>query len=93
MTELTFEEPPPPARAPRGFDEVAAQLKERKGEWAIVAVFDKRTNAGSLVRRITHGMSKCWREAGDFEATARTIARGEHRVYARYMGDERRGDE
>lgn len=91
--EFRFEDPPPAARAPRRFDEVAQRLKENPGRWAVVAVFDKRTNAGSLSRRITHGLSKCWEPAGDFEGTRRTITKTEHRVYARYMGDGGHVDE
>jgi hypothetical protein len=92
VTELKFEDPPPPKRAPRGFEEIAQKLKDSPGKWAVIAVYPDRSGAGSQRMRVTRGLTRPWQPAGDFEATARAID-GEYRLYARYMGDGGQGDE
>jgi hypothetical protein len=90
-----FEDPPPvqPVGRRSRFADEAQKLRENPGRWALVTVCAKRTNAGSVVRRIGQGLSACWHEPGDFEATARSMGEGDHRVYARYLGDGGHDDE
>jgi hypothetical protein len=79
-------EDPPPAKDRRGFEETAQKLKEKPRTWAVVAVYSDRSNAGTLSQRIRQGRNKAWQAPGDFDSVVRTVD-GQHRVYARYLGD------
>ena len=92
MTELKWEEPPPAARGPLGYEETAQQLKAKPGQWAIVATFPRRSNAGTLSHNIRIGRTAAWQPAGDFEAVSRKVGE-EVRVYARYLGEGGQGGE
>ncbi|GAA0550089.1 hypothetical protein GCM10010172_35210 [Paractinoplanes ferrugineus] len=90
---LRWEEPPPSTHT-RNMDgappspawqEVADQLRQRCGEWALVV-----ENAGatpSLATRIRNGEMAAFRPAGDFEAASRQRAGEPAKVYVRYLGD------
>lgn len=93
MTEVTWSKPPPAANGGKSqregaerHRELARQLKDSPGEWAHVAT--KRTSrlAGSHAHDIRRATLAAYRPAGSFEAVARTVD-GEHRVYARYVGE------
>lgn len=87
---ITFEDLPPApkgGRAPSRLNQIiAAQLRERPGEWAHVRTRDSSTRAASLAYHIRVGTSPVFQPKGTYEAASRYVA-GEHRVYARYVGD------
>jgi hypothetical protein len=86
-----FEEPPPAKRYMH--KATAARLRENPGQWALIAVYDQRTNAGSMRRRISQGLGENWQRPGDFEAQVRRIE-DEFKLYARYTGEgEEQSDE
>lgn len=83
---IKFEDPPPAKRAVTVHDwpGISATLRARRGDWALVATCRNQNLASVTARQIRLGIRK---ELGQgFEATARTVD-GEHRVYARYVGD------
>jgi len=65
---------------------IAADLRQRPKQWAIAVICRNFSTAGQTARRIRDGAYKPMEPTGAFEATARTID-GEHRVYARYVGE------
>jgi hypothetical protein len=91
---IRWESPPPdarggPIRTPkRDYAPVAAALRARPGEWAVIAELP-HAGGSSLAHRINHGVSK-WRPRFSFQATARYRGGGTV-VYARYVGVDRRG--
>lgn len=86
---LSWEEPPKITTRPRTkFSEAARKLKARKGEWAKVADYPKAGTAATIANIIKTGRSRFFEPAGAFEAVSRTVE-GEHRVYARYVGEEK----
>lgn len=87
MNEIVFEEPP--SRGPRGAwaYEVVRQLRANPDAWARVAAFDKAERASATAYAIKNGLNRAWGSKGDFEAAARKVE-GEHRVYARYVGED-----
>lgn len=88
---LRWEDPPPPSHAgrPRGrngpMEAVAAELRRRPGEWAVL--YDGRKSAASgMSSYIRTGALAPFTPSGDFDACARIL--GDRRiVYARYVGD------
>lgn len=88
MTDLTWEEPPPPKQ--RSFRDVPDALRAHPGEWARIAEYDVRNQACMLVGRIRRGEVKYWKPAGSFDAVARAVG-DKHCVYARYVGETGEG--
>lgn len=91
MTGFRFEEPPagpPTSRAYRTQQHLiaAAALRERPGEWAMIKTTETSSAARSSAAQIRSAVLVAYRPAGSFGATARTVD-GEHRVYARYLGE------
>jgi hypothetical protein len=88
MSTLKFESPPPSRSAsPKGHHiEVAKELKERPGEWAIVGVYAHSGSSSAVARQLRAGLIPAYAPPGSFEAMARTID-GEARVYARFVGE------
>ena len=89
MTDLVFEEPPPAARGARhrsAHTGYAAQMREHPGQWARIVVANSRAAADSLAYQVKTGRLRAYLPSGSYEAVARTI-NGEHRVYARYIGE------
>jgi hypothetical protein len=85
---LAWEDPPPVKRqvnAP-GFDgpTVGAQLRERPGVWALVAINPAN---GGLATLISSGLRAWCRPSGSFQAAHRTDDVGRKLIYARYVGD------
>lgn len=86
---LRWEDPPPPAR--RGSDHldrarartVATQLRERPGQWAVIAAGVPNR---SLITRIRSEGGPTWRPPGAWEAVCRVID-GRMTIYARYVGE------
>ncbi|MEU6441370.1 hypothetical protein [Streptomyces sp. NPDC047046] len=96
MPEITFT-PLPPANSGRvdrrtvAAVEIAAQLRARPGEWALIRTKTGDTKraqsaAQSYARTIRTGRLRAY-PVGQFEARARTAESGVTHVYARYVGD------
>lgn len=86
---LIFEDPPSPKNRQSSaahHSTVAAQLKERPGEWARAGAYGSYGSSASMARHIRQGHLAAYRPQGAFEAVARTVD-GEYRVYARYVGE------
>ncbi|MBA2951458.1 hypothetical protein [Streptomyces himalayensis] len=91
MDEIRWEEPPRVHSYPGGgrgrHAEIAAQLKERPGEWAKVLTFASSETARSMAYSIRYAARlAAYRPAGAFEAVSRKVD-GETCVYARYVGE------
>lgn len=61
---------------------VAAELRSRRGEYAVIKEGQAASGLGSLV---SLGRLHCFQPAGDYEGTTRR--NGLVTVYARYLGD------
>lgn len=93
-TVLRWEAPPPDARgkagpktraARRDYRGIAAALRRRPGEWAVIAEVPY-VGGANIAHRINWGSGECWRPAGTFEATCRYVG-GTTVVYARFLGE------
>ncbi len=87
---IRWEEPPAPkpkrgatGRVMRPWALVAAQLRERRGEWALIYVGNDPAVSG----RVRSGHS-WWAPPGAFESTSRRGDDGVIRVWARFVGVE-----
>lgn len=81
---LRFESPAPqPPRLPESLTAVAAALRTRPGEWALLGRYGTSGMARQTAYEIRHGHLPAFR--GGFEAQAKTLF-GEYRVYARHTG-------
>lgn len=78
---VVWEDPPPPHAGDSG--PLAAALRARPGEWAVVYPAAKSQAAAPAIRR---GMGS-WAPAGSFEAISRSNEDGTFRVYARFVGE------
>lgn len=85
---LRWEDPPPRGGSDRyDWSEIADDLVENQGRWALVAIAPNASTAGQMARRIRDGLYDAMPRG--FEATARTVD-GEARVYARCaVGDSK----
>lgn len=95
MSEFRFEALPdmaPNSRTKRSRQhlEAAAALRERPGEWAVIKTTPTSQAARSAATHIRTGLLAAYRPARSFEATSRTVE-GEHRVYARFVGQPEGG--
>lgn len=87
MSVIRWEEPPPSkGMAVHDWPRIGAQLAAAPGKWALVAVCPNGGTAGSTARHVRDGKYEPLAVLGLFEAKSRTID-GEHRVYARYVGE------
>lgn len=86
---IRWEAPPPSKRiktpaavkSHSKYDQIAADMRARPGEWAVV--YEGAQNSGSgLATHIRMGQQRCFSPAGDFDALTRTID-GSTTVYAR----------
>lgn len=88
MSAIIRWEPPPAERTkPRRiaqWEGVAADLRERPGEWALIATGVEHANTAG---QINAARIRCFAPAGAFEAQ-RQLVDGEIRVYARYVAEE-----
>jgi hypothetical protein len=92
---LRWEEPPPSRQAStaggprRGsqFDKVAAELRERRGQSAVIYRGSKARAAG-ICSRVNAGTVKAFQPAGTFRAVQRSWE-GVSEVYAWYVGPAR----
>ncbi len=83
---LHFEPLPALRKTKTPWHDVAEQLKERPGEWAVVKVYTSRSQASTDAKRLRDGAFKPFRPAGTFDAWARVVD-GEFRVYARFIAE------
>jgi hypothetical protein len=89
MNVIRWEDPPADL-----FEQLAAELREHPGRWAVVSETFLRRDAVNLVERIRSGAGS-FAPLGSMQARIRT---GENpggrvvvRVYARYVGDSQAG--
>jgi hypothetical protein len=64
--------------------DIAAELKARPNEWALIIHYDDLGRAANLASTIRHGHNNAWRPRLTFEARSR---QGD--VYARYIGEQK----
>lgn len=89
MSAVRFEDPPSGPemdRASYDWTAIAAALKKRPLRWAIIATCTNSNLSAVMARYVRTSTYTPLREAGKFEAVARTVD-GEHRVYARWVGE------
>ncbi len=85
MAVIRWEEPPGIKGGPvHDWAAIAAALRSRPGQWAVVAVCRNQATAGSTAQGVRRGKYEVL--GPGFEAKARTVD-GEPRVYARYVGE------
>lgn len=97
MPDIEFEDPPGRLRtAQLPHSIIAAQLREKSGQWAIVARRSAGPSARGMAYQISHATPlKAYAPAGAFEAMSRTVdvrqddgtRVKEFRVYARFVGE------
>lgn len=98
-SDIAFEEPPRGREGAQRISHaiIAAQLRERQGQWALVNTKPSASKAAGLAYAIRNAVNlKHYRPAGAFEAVARSKRvtdpgggkeRTEYRCYARYVGE------
>jgi hypothetical protein len=96
MPKIVFEPLPPrvsrPKRRTRELATITAALRQTPGAWARIGTYRTPASAASMASMIRHGRRPAFGPEGTFEAAARTVD-GQHRVYARYVGDTPAGGE
>ena len=83
MTDIKWQEPPTDGRIRGQWEKVAAALRGRPGEWALVR---ERADASQAIR-IKRATIPAFSPAGSFEAVSRKREDGKFDVYARYVGE------
>lgn len=87
MGVIRWEDPPTTkGMAAHDWPAIGAALAEQPGQWALVVVCPNGATAGSTARHVRDGKYAALNAYGRFEAHSRTVG-GEHRVYARYVGE------
>lgn len=79
---IRWEEPP---AAPTHHDRIAADLRSRPGQWALVMERVNRNNA----TKISNAVHAAYLPAGAFEATSVGRGDGTTDIFARYVGHEK----
>jgi hypothetical protein len=69
----------------RNWEIIGAALRARPGEWAVACNAPSAITAGTIANHIRRGIYTRMGE-GPFNAVSRTVE-GQHRVYARYVGE------
>lgn len=85
---MIFEDPPEIDRVrPDGpkHTRIAAALRDRPGEWAIVKTTLTHGAAAAAAHQIKTGRLSAYAPEGSFDAVSRTVE-GKHTVYAKYLG-------
>jgi hypothetical protein len=86
VSDIEFGEPPPPSSGVgHCHAEIARQLRDRPGDWALVL----RGVRGSYGTSISKGRLVPYQPAGSFEAVCRTVDSKNRLfdIWARYVGD------
>jgi len=82
---------PPPAQRNTKHARIARELRAHPRVWGVVRRPDTLPRAASAAQAIRDARLPAYAPAGSFEAVARTVTEGgrtEHRVYARYVGEQ-----
>ena len=79
---IKFQDPPPSATRRGLHEKIAAKLRKRPGEWALIQHMSSTHNVDMIQR----GRVKPYQPAGSFEATSRKRDEG-YDIYARYVGE------
>lgn len=91
MSHVDFVGPPPKQRNTK-HARIASSLRRHPQEWGVVRTPSTSVRAASAAQAIRSARLPAYEPAGSFEAVSRTVIRKngdvEHRVYARYVGDE-----
>jgi hypothetical protein len=87
MTEVTWEDPPPARsrKSVRDWHAVAATLRTRPSEWALVV---EKSRQNSTAHFITHGRIAAFRPEGMFQGRSAKNDDGTFRIFARYVGEQ-----
>lgn len=92
MSVIRWEEPPPAHAENKGVPKhlishelIAAQLRRRPGEWAVI--YESNTPTTAIAHVVKRAQVKAYRPAGSFEAVTRHV-RGMNLAYARYIGEK-----
>lgn len=87
--DLVWETPPARKSRPGVYTAVAAALRDKPGQWAVVRTYtsQQRRRAWHFVTVVNSGRLIDFRAnlAGRFEAVARTVDDGTTRCYVRYL--------
>ena len=85
MTDIKWQAPPRSAtRAVVDWAPIAAALRSRPGEWALVRQNAPHSTDGNSIKT---GRLAAFRPAGSFEARTHTVGAGRFDVYARFVGE------
>lgn len=80
MSEIKFQELPPNGRTSADWADIAEQLRQRPGEWALIG----RRNTTTAFN-IRAGKYRAM-PSGEFDAVCRNSRGGEADIYVRYVG-------
>lgn len=64
-------------------------MRKKPGKWIVVSVHKNTSAASAAAHLIRIGYLTSYRPRDSFEAVLRTV-KGEHKVYARYVGEEKK---
>lgn len=78
---LKFQDPPP--RSAAKHQEIAEELRDHPGQWALALEAVHSTNA----RVIQQALNRVYQPAGSFQAVSRKRPDGKFDIYARFLGD------
>lgn len=82
---LVWEQPPARARKTGAYAGIAAALRERKGEWAVIRTYPTYKKAGGFAGAIRAGKLVDFRD-GTYEVQVHTV-NDVARVYVRFTGE------
>lgn len=86
LEQPVWQDPPASAvdgRRSTSHEHLADALRDRPGEWALIARYQTRDRASSVASHIRRGRAAAWEPAGAFEAA---FDGGD--LYARYVKEE-----
>jgi hypothetical protein len=88
--ELRLDPPAPPFPKQRERTILAEALRELPGEFILLGKLGTGGSARTMAWQIRHGHPNLpeFAPAGSYEAEARTLLDGEHRVYVKYVGKQ-----
>lgn len=81
---LVWERPPARTKKTGRYAGIAAALRERRGEWAVIRTYPTYKKAGGFAGAIRAGKLVDFRDGG-YEVQVHTVE-GAARVYVRYVG-------
>lgn len=84
MTEIVWQDPPPMPGARGQYPAIAAALRARPGEWALV----RSDVSEAIAWQIRRGVIQAFLPPGTFEARSVITEGRKADIYARYVGGE-----